>query len=84
MTYKILIVSQAEKDLKKLDAVVRKKIKAEIIRYSINPYFHSKKLTSSKIGSYRWRVGKYRVIFDVDKEKIIILRIGHRREIYKK
>jgi len=29
------------------------------------------------------RIGEYRVTFDHDNEKIIILRIGHRKEIYK-
>ncbi|RZN73823.1 MAG: hypothetical protein EF807_00235 [Candidatus Methanolliviera hydrocarbonicum] len=36
-----------------------------------------------RIGSYRFRMGDCRVIFDMESENIVILRIGHRRSIYK-
>jgi mRNA-degrading endonuclease RelE of RelBE toxin-antitoxin system len=35
-----------------------------------------------KLGSYRFRIGDYRVIFDLEKEDMVILRIGNRLEIY--
>ncbi len=35
------------------------------------------------MGTYRFRVGNYRVIFDLDDEQIVILRVGHRRDIYR-
>jgi mRNA interferase RelE/StbE len=34
-------------------------------------------------GTYRFRIGDYRVIFDIYDENIAILRIGHRKSIYK-
>ena len=37
-----------------------------------------------KIGTYRFRMGNYRVIFDIEGKDIVILRVGHRREIYKR
>ncbi|MBC8254135.1 MAG: type II toxin-antitoxin system RelE/ParE family toxin [Ardenticatenia bacterium] len=40
-------------------------------------------MTDSKLGTYRFRVGDYRVIFDVEDDKVIILRVGHRRDIYR-
>jgi len=44
----------------------------------------STRLTDPRIGTYRFRVGDYRVIFDVEGNEIIVLRVGHRREIYKR
>ena len=41
------------------------------------------KLSNKNIGSYRFRIGDYRIIFDIDGNDIVILKIGHRREIYK-
>jgi hypothetical protein len=38
-------------------------------------------LVNFEIASYRFRIGDYRVIFDVVDEKIIILTLGHRRKI---
>lgn len=41
-------------------------------------------LTGNKSGAWRYRVGDYRIISHIDEEKIIILilEIGHRRDIY--
>jgi len=36
------------------------------------------------LGSYRLRIGDYRVIFDIIGNDIVVLRIGHRKEIYKR
>jgi mRNA interferase RelE/StbE len=41
-------------------------------------------LTDSSLGSYRFRVGDYRIIFDIEGQDIVVLRIGHRRELYKR
>ena len=45
----------------------------------------SRKLRHSAIGDYRLRVGDYRVVYDIDDErrKVVILRVMHRREIYR-
>jgi len=40
-------------------------------------------LINSELGTYRLRVGDYRVIFDVEDEVLIVLSVGHRRYIYK-
>ncbi len=85
MSYTLLYTRSAYKDIQKLDIIVKKKIKKKIEEYAINPIGHAKKLTNSYMGTYRWRVGNYRIVFDIDidKDKIVILRAGHRREIYK-
>lgn len=83
MKYTLLYTKTAFKDIQKLDSVSRKKIKKKIEEYLEKPLFYSKKLINSSLGTYRWRAGNYRIVFDIDKDKIIILRIGHRREIYK-
>lgn len=83
MVYKLIYTETAFKDVGKLDAVVKKRIKKKIEEYARSPFKPATKLTDFALGSYRWRVGNYRIVFDVDKEYIIILRIGHRREIYK-
>ena len=42
------------------------------------------KLIDETLGQYRYRIGDYRVIFDIHGQNIVILRVGHRREIYRK
>jgi len=36
------------------------------------------------LGTYRFRIGDYRVIFDIEGKDIVALRVGHRRDIYRK
>ena len=51
--------------------------------FNLTPLKHAEKLTDSQLGSYRFRVGDYRIIFDLVESEIVVLRIGHRREIYR-
>ena len=83
MSNKLLYTKTACQDIQKLDVVVKKRIKKKLEEYIKKPLFSAKKLTNSTIGSYRWRVGNYQIVFDIDKDNIVILRIGHRKEIYK-
>ena len=83
MTYQLLYTQSAFDDIKKLDTIVKKRIKKKIEEYSSNPKQYAKKLVNAAIGSYRWRIGNYRIVFDIDINKIVILRVGHRKEIYK-
>ena len=49
-----------------------------------DPLKHAEKLTESRMGEYRFRIGNYSVIFDVEGNEIVVLRVGHRKDIYRK
>lgn len=85
MTLQLKISKNAAKDISKLDNLVKKRIQQAITEKLMNdPIGNSKKLQDFEIsGVRRLRVGDYRVIFLVDKGFIEVLRVGHRREIYK-
>lgn len=83
MGYKLLYTKTAAKDIQKLDTIVRKRLKIKLETYAKNPIFYAKKLIDSSLGTYRWRIGNYRIIFDIDENNIVILRVRHRREIYR-
>jgi len=55
-----------------------------IKRYGEEPLKYASKLTDPRLGTYRFRIGDYRVIFDLEGEEIVVLRVGHRRDIYRK
>lgn len=82
MEYEILITKKAVGQIKKLDAVVKKKIGKKILLLKTDPLKISKKLINSKLGDYRYRINNYRVIYEIKGNKIYILKIGHRREVY--
>ena len=81
--YEIFYTSRALKDIKTLDRVVQKLLGKKLLELAEDPQGQSRKLVNSNIGDWRYRVGDYRVIFDIEGRKIIVLQIGHRREIYR-
>lgn len=74
------------KELKKLPPNIQKRIinKLEFFLTSAEPITYADRLINSELGQYRFRIGDYRVIFDIEGETIIILSLGHRKEIYKR
>ena len=83
MKYRLVYTKRAIKNIEKLDAVVKKQISSKILLLAENPLENAKKLISFRLGKYRWRIGNYRVIFDIEGSDIVVLRIRHRKEIYK-
>ena len=84
MTYKIVPTPIFEKNLKKLDPFVRKQIKAYLNRVTDNPRAKGKALVANRTGQWRYRIGAYRVIVNIQDNELIILalEVGHRRDIY--
>ena len=87
MKYTILFTEKAKKQLKKLDKHVAALILGWLeknIQNCENPRIHGKGLVENKSGQWRYRIGDYRVICEIkDKEVIVLLlEIGHRKEIY--
>jgi len=83
MTYDIFFSDISLMQLKKLEKKDQERIIKALERIRIRPEAYITKLISDP--GYRLRVGNYRIILDIDKEKLIILilKIGHRKKIYK-
>ena len=83
MAYKVNYKSSIIKDLKKLDKKQCKRLINKIEReLSSNPK-KGKELIGEYKGLYSYRVGDYRVIYTILKDAILILKLGHRKNIYK-
>lgn len=76
----------ALRELSKLPPEVQKRIfkKLDFYTQQINPLAFADRLTHQAEGQFRFRVGDYRVIFDIEVNKLVVLAVGHRRDIYKK
>ncbi|MGD1865299.1 MAG: type II toxin-antitoxin system RelE/ParE family toxin [Phormidesmis sp.] len=86
MAYGVEFSDVATKELKKIDASIRRRSLKKIKWLSEN--FESTthlKLTGDLAGLFKLRVGDYRVVYSFDDEIAIITieRVGHRRDIYK-
>ena len=84
MKYKLVYTQRAERDIKKLESKIKDRIGKALIRYSEEPLRYAENLSDPILGEYRFRIGDYRVIFDIERNEIIVLRVGHRREIYRR
>lgn len=87
MSYSVVYTKQAEKALRKLDKQTQALIYGWIGKNLVgceNPRQHGKGLTANRSGQWRYRVGDYRILAEIQDGKIIILvlNIGHRSEIY--
>jgi mRNA interferase RelE/StbE len=71
-------------DLRKLDSPVRLRILEAIeTKLMIDPFKHGKKLVGKTgPGCWRFRVGDYRVRFDIEGSVLFLYRVRHRREVY--
>ena len=85
MIFHVEITSSAEKELKALETQIADRISRKLLELEDNPtHPQSKRLTPYKF--YRVRVGDYRIIYYIDytKKEIRILKIGHRKDVYKR
>lgn len=88
MKYKIEFSLQASKSLKKMDRSVSKNITNWIIKNlynSDNPRLLGKPLKGNARGLWRYRIGDYRLIAEIEDDKfiVILIDVDHRRKVYK-
>jgi mRNA interferase RelE/StbE len=85
--YRIRILDAATRELARLDKPTGRRV-VERIKWlaanldDLNPYT----LTGDLAGFYKLRVGDYRVLYEIlqDEQTLVIHKIGHRREIYRR
>lgn len=87
--YSLEISPAARKKIKKLDAPVRKRITKWIEENLVdceNPRFQGKNMIDYPNANWRYRLGKYRILVDIQDDKIIILvvDVDKRNDVYKK
>ncbi|MBE0521260.1 MAG: type II toxin-antitoxin system RelE/ParE family toxin [Candidatus Methanoperedenaceae archaeon] len=82
MTYEIIFSDKALIQLKKIEPNLQERIIAALEKIRLRPEAYVTKLVGDP--GYKLRVGDYRVIMDIDNKKlhILVLKVGHRRNIY--
>ena len=88
MIYELKYEAKAVRQIRKLDPATRKLLKSWIEKNLLNttdPRQHGKALTGTLGQYWRYRVGDYRLLAEINDTEvvIIIIEIGHRREIYR-
>lgn len=82
---RLVFAPKARRDLDALDSYVRRRILRKLAWFvqTDDPFIFADRLSDHAFGSWRFRIGDWRVTFDADGSALIILRIGHRSNIYR-
>jgi len=86
--YNVFLTKSAQKEFNSLSTKVQERVKDILKLLEINPLselLQVKKLKGQE-NLYRTRSGDYKVIYEVKKNEVqvIVIKVGHRREVYKK
>ena len=88
MAWTVEISDVAERQLRKLDRPVKKRILDWLddrIEGCKNPRHFGEPLKGDRAGFWRYRIGVYRVLCEIEDEQLVVLvlTIGHRRQVYR-
>ena len=89
MTYHVDTTSRFDREFKKLDRFTQIMIKSWITKNLTDcddPRAHGKALSADLKGVWRYRIGDYRLLCEIQDDRLVILalRVAHRREVYKR
>ena len=82
---RLIFAQSAFRQFRKLDRFLQKRIDEKLSFFisQKNPLQFAEPIKDPRFGDWKFRVGDYRVLFDIEGDKIIVLKIGHRKDIYK-
>lgn len=85
MPFVVSIPKKVEKQITVLSAEVVERVLLLLGSLANNPFPQNSKKLKNRNG-YRLRIGEYRIIYEINEndKSIIILRVAHRKEVYKK
>ncbi|MDD5162766.1 MAG: type II toxin-antitoxin system RelE/ParE family toxin [Candidatus ainarchaeum sp.] len=82
--FEILLTETFARELKKLEAPLRERIKKKLESTKQTPFLFFERLSGKEL--FKLRIGKYRIIAQIStpKKAITLLSIGHRKKVYEK
>lgn len=84
-SYRVEFTTAAARELRKLDAGIRRRILSGIAELAQDPRPAGCKKLAGESNAWRIRIGDYRVLYDVVDDVLVVtvVRVAHRREVYK-
>ena len=85
--WKVIYKKSVKKDLQYISKDIQKIIKKTIEnKLMVDPLYFGKPLRKNLAGLMKLRVRDYRIIYSINKKTVIVhvIKIGHRKEVYKK
>lgn len=82
LVYRLVYKKSVFRDLKRLDVTTAKRVVNTLEKKLLKNPLDNPMLKGAFSGLRKHRVGDYRVIYAVLKDEVLILRVGHRKEVY--
>ena len=83
MTWRLVFTARAGRDIAALDGATKERVGRALRRLAIDPVANSKRLSQPTLGTFRFRIGDYGVVFDIAGKDVVVLCVGHRSSIYR-
>jgi len=85
MRYILEFTASATREFRDLDRQLQRRITEKVTALCADPFPAGSKKLKGQADHFRIRVGDYRVIYRIDGKRVVIVvvRIGHRREVYR-
>ena len=81
--YTLVLTEHFRKDLKKLSRQDQVRVRRALDELRANPY-RGGKVSGVDVGCYRWRVGDFRIRYDIENKEVLVLRVIKREDVYRK
>ena len=87
MSYRLVFTPEIQKQFRKMakhQATLITRWLYQNIDGVDDPRKYGKGLTANRVGQWRYRIGKYRVLVEIEENELIVLaiQVGHRRSVY--
>ena len=86
MTYRVELMPRANRQLQKLPGNVQLRLTRALRRLEDDPRPPGVKRITGAENLWRMRVGQYRIVYEIHDDRLLVLvvRVGHRKDIYRK
>ncbi|NJO42578.1 MAG: type II toxin-antitoxin system RelE/ParE family toxin [Cyanobacteria bacterium CRU_2_1] len=83
--YQIEFLPTAQKELASLPKQMQQRVAAKLEQLKADPYIPGVKALKNGGGRLRLRIGNYRIIYRIEPDRLVILvvKVGHRRDVYR-
>lgn len=85
MTHRIVLSPAAARQIRKLDAPVRRRMQAAVELLALDPRPPAATRLVGGAGEWRVRVGDHRIVYEIHDGEllVLVLTVGHRREVHR-
>ena len=81
--FRLVITRSFFKDLQKINKADQIRVRKVLTEIEADPY-KGRKVLAAEIGQYRWRIGNYRIRYDIFGNEAVILRVVKREDVYRR